>query len=89
MPAVGSPKPALRGENSNNRIEKTPSLVASAEWADKVKTAIQLDDPEIKALYDELLSVRRQIRNYMAHGAFGKRGEAFDFHSTAGAVPVS
>ena len=24
----------------------------------------------------------------MAHGAFGKRGEAFKFHSGAGAVPV-
>jgi len=25
----------------------------------------------------------------MAHGAFGKRGEAFDFHSSAGAGPVN
>lgn len=24
----------------------------------------------------------------MAHGAFGKEGEAFSFHSRAGAVPV-
>lgn len=24
----------------------------------------------------------------MAHGAFGKRGEAFSFHSDAGAIPV-
>jgi hypothetical protein len=24
----------------------------------------------------------------MAHGAFGKQGEAFSFHSSAGAVPV-
>jgi hypothetical protein len=31
---------------------------------------------------------RRQVRNYMAHGAFGKRGEAFSFHSGAGAIPV-
>jgi hypothetical protein len=63
--------------------------LAAAEWADKVKTAIQLDDPKLKMLYDELLSIRRQIRNYIAHGAFGKRGEAFDFHSRAGAVPVN
>jgi hypothetical protein len=63
--------------------------LAAAEWADKVKTVIQMDDPKLKVLYDELLSIRRQIRNYMAHGAFGKRGEAFDFHSTAGAVPVN
>ena len=25
----------------------------------------------------------------MAHGAFGKEGEAFSFHSTVGAVPVA
>jgi hypothetical protein len=35
-----------------------------------------------------LLSLRDQIRNFMAHGAFGVRGEAFTFHSGAGAVPV-
>ena len=57
--------------------------------ADKVKMAVSLDDPKVKALYDELLSIRRQIRNYMPHGAFGKHGEAFDFHSSAGAVPVN
>jgi hypothetical protein len=63
--------------------------LAEAEWAEKVKVAIGLDDPTVKALYDELLKIRRQIRNYMAHGAFGKHGEAFDFHSSAGAVPVN
>jgi hypothetical protein len=63
--------------------------LATAEWADKVKMAIPLNDPSLKAIYDELLGVRRQIRNYMAHGAFGKHGEAFDFHSRAGAVPVN
>ena len=32
--------------------------------------------------------IRRQLRNFLAHGAFGKRGEAFDFHSGAGAAPL-
>jgi hypothetical protein len=63
--------------------------LAAAEWSEKVKTAIGLGDAKLKTLFDELLRVRRQIRNYIAHGAFGKRGEAFEFHSRAGAVPVN
>jgi hypothetical protein len=63
--------------------------LAAAEWSEKVKTAIGLSDAKVKSLFDELLTIRRQIRNYMAHGAFGKQGEAFQFHSSAGAVPVN
>jgi len=63
--------------------------LAEGEWAEKVKISIGLDDPKMKTLYDELIVIRREIRNYMAHGAFGKHGEAFDFHSSAGAVPVN
>jgi hypothetical protein len=62
--------------------------LARAEWADKVKMALDIGDPSIKGHYDKLLFVRTQIRNYMAHGAFGKGGEAFHFHSKAGAIPV-
>jgi hypothetical protein len=67
---------------------KDVANLAAAEWSEKVKTAIGLDDVEMKSLFDELLIIRRQIRNYMAHGALGKQGEAFEFHSSAGAVPV-
>jgi hypothetical protein len=35
-----------------------------------------------------LLTIRRQLRNFIAHGAFGKDGEAFLFHSDCGTVPV-
>lgn len=63
--------------------------LAAADWTDKVRTAIGFADQEFKSLYDELLAIRRQVRNYMAHGAFGKSGEAFRFHSGAGAVPVN
>ena len=63
--------------------------LAAANWSEKVKAAIGLDDGALKPLVDELLAVRRQIRNYLAHGAFGKQGEAFKFHSRAGAVPVN
>jgi len=62
--------------------------LAKADWEEKFKKAVGLDEPEIKLLYDDLLQIRRQLRNFMAHGAFGKRGEAFRFHSSTGAVPV-
>jgi hypothetical protein len=59
-----------------------------AEWQEKYKKALDIRDKESKRFYDSLGTFRRQIRNYMAHGAFGKQGEAFSFHSDAGAVPV-
>ena len=65
------------------------SAMAEAEWSEKIKAAIDLSvDKEMKEIYEELLDIRRQVRNYMAHGAFGKQGEAFHFHSGAGAVPI-
>lgn len=59
-----------------------------AEWQEKYKQALDITDKDSKRFYDSLSTLRRQIRNYMAHGAFGKQGEAFSFHSDAGAVPV-
>jgi len=70
------------------RTGEDVAKLAADEWSEKVKVVLSLGDRESKKLYDELLAVRRQIRNYMAHGAFGKQGEAFQFHSKAGAVPV-
>lgn len=62
--------------------------LAAADWKAKFKAAMDLPNEETKRHYDALLNLRAQIRNFMAHGAFGKRGEAFHFHSGAGAVPV-
>jgi len=62
--------------------------LADNEWALKFKACFDIQDQEIKSHYDKLLSIRRQIRNYIAHGAFGKNGEAFQIHSGAGAVPL-
>jgi hypothetical protein len=59
-----------------------------ADWQEKYKLALDITDKDSKRFYDLLGTFRRQIRNYMAHGAFGKQGEAFSFHSGAGAVPV-
>ena len=41
-----------------------------------------------QALFDKLITIRKELRNVVAHGAFGKQGEAFKSHSRAGAVPV-
>ncbi|MDN3220726.1 hypothetical protein [Pseudomonas nunensis] len=62
--------------------------LATADWSKKFKTVFKLNDKKEKTLFDEALSLRQELRNFIAHGAFGKQGEAFSFHSTAGAVPV-
>jgi len=62
--------------------------LAESDWKTKFKAALDLNDKATKEHYDALLDLRAQIRNFMAHGSFGKRGEAFQFHSGAGAVPV-
>lgn len=62
--------------------------LADSDWAVKFKTAIDIENQRTKEFYDQLVVVKRQLRNYMTHGAFGKNGEAFSFHSGAGAVPL-
>jgi hypothetical protein len=61
---------------------------AESDWQAKFKTALDLRDIKTKALFDRLVVIRRQLKNFLAHGSFGKEGEAFKFHSGAGAVPV-
>jgi hypothetical protein len=58
------------------------------EWGKKFKLALDISDQRIKSHYDRLIDLRRQVRNFIAHGAFGKNGETLRFHSNAGAVPV-
>jgi hypothetical protein len=62
--------------------------LSDSDWGSKFKACLNVTDPEVKKHYDRLVSIKQQIRNYMAHGAFGKSGEAFQFHSGAGAVPL-
>ncbi len=62
--------------------------LAEASWAAKFGAAIGLTDPVAKLHYDRMATIRQDLRNYVAHGSFGKQGEAFSFHSGAGAVPV-
>lgn len=70
------------------RTAEDVARAAEADWATKYRLALDLADARSKSFYDELLVVRKELRNFVAHGSFGKRGEAFDFHSSAGAVPV-
>ncbi|WP_448695677.1 hypothetical protein [Pseudomonas moraviensis] len=62
--------------------------LAADDWPKKFKSIFNLKISVEKNLFDRALSLRQDLRNFIAHGAFGKRGEAFTFHSTAGAVPV-
>lgn len=62
--------------------------LAEADWQSKFKHAIDVNEQGIKPLYDNLILIRQQLRNCMAHGAFGKQGAAFSFHSGAGVAPV-
>ena len=75
----------LRGQCSTG--EQVAAL-AKADWAEKYKAALDLTEDDDKRFYDDLVIVRRQLRNFVAHGSFGKEGEALHFHSSAGAVPM-
>lgn len=70
----------LTGEDVANLADK--------DWASKFKACLDVQNNAVKLHYDRLVAIKRQIRNYMAHGAFGKNGEAFQIHSGAGAVPL-
>lgn len=62
--------------------------LATGDWTGKFKAAIDVTEAGANTLLDRVLAVRQDLRNHVAHGAFGKQGEAFSFHSPAGAVPV-
>jgi len=77
---------AVVAERMSNGEEITALI--EGEWKTKFKAAIKDNSKEANKLYSELLIVRQQLRNFVAHGAFGKNGNAFQFHSGTGAVPV-
>lgn len=64
------------------------AFIAAADWPTKFRTAIDITPSDAKSQFDRMVSIRQDLRNHVAHGAFGKQGEAFSFHSGAGAVPV-
>ncbi len=62
--------------------------IINENWGEKFKKAFDLKDREVKKYYDDFMLMRENIRNFNTHGAFGKQGKAFKFHSSAGAVPL-
>lgn len=62
--------------------------MAGEDWPSKFKKVLDIENATNKKFFDKLLLIRKQLRNFTAHGSFGKEGEAFSFHSGAGAVPV-
>lgn len=70
------------------RTANEVATLAAAEWSTKFKKNFDLAEAGAKDVFDRMLAVRQDLRNHVAHGAFGKQGEALLFHSSAGAVPV-
>ena len=62
--------------------------LAGADWRVKFQAALDISELRVKRHYDKLNVIRNQVRNFVAHGSFGKNGKAFLFHSGVGAVPV-
>lgn len=75
----------LNGEISTG---EDVAKVAGTEWKEKFQLTLDISDPENKKFYDQLTALRSQVRNFVAHGAFGKDGQALSFHSEVGAVPL-
>jgi hypothetical protein len=61
---------ALMTGRKSTAIEVTE--MAEADWSAKYKLALDLTNSAAKAHYDRLVSLRNELRNYVAHGAFGK-----------------
>ena len=74
--------------NGNLKTGEEVAQLSGGYWKDKYSKAIKLGEPKADKFYSELLLIRQQLRNFVAHGAFGKEGNAFSFHSETGAVPV-
>ena len=58
------------------------------EFGPKCKLVLDLSLSDEKAAYDDILLLRSELRNFVAHGSFGKDGAAFTFHTATGAIPL-
>jgi hypothetical protein len=52
------------------------------------KAVFDRGDNTAQQYSDRLTEIRHELRNFTANGALRKQGEAYRFHSGAGAVPV-
>jgi len=72
----------------NVRSGEELKTITAADWSNKFKAALDITCPHTAKHFSKLTEVRREYRNFTSHGAFGKDGQAFEFHSDAGAVPL-
>ena len=68
--------------------DKVNELINS-DWSKKYKTIFDINKKKDNEFYIKLLSIRRQVRNYMAHGTFSNDMRTFYFHSPTGAIPLN
>lgn len=59
-----------------------------SEWKEKFKRCIDISLPENLKIFNRLLSIKDNVRNYLTHGAFGKNNEVYQIHSPIGAMPM-
>ena len=62
--------------------------LTNSDWFSKFNIVFDTSDSEAESYLSELKLIRKQLRNFDAHGSFGKNREAFHFHSAVGAVPL-
>lgn len=74
--------------NGNLLTGRDVKRAANTNWSAKFDLALDRSVPETQTFFHELTIIRQQIRNFDAHGSFGKQREAFSFHSSVGAVPL-
>lgn len=63
------------------------SEIIKNEWKYKYTKAIPKNQTSDKFLAS-LLTIRTQLRNFFAHGSFGKENQSLEFHTGTGAIPV-
>lgn len=61
--------------NGSSKTGSEVAKLATASWYKKFASALDLADAQTKDMYEKLSSIKEQLRNFMAHGAFGKRGK--------------
>jgi hypothetical protein len=62
--------------------------LAKNEWSDKFKCALDISELISKQFYDQLLDIRRELRNFMAHAHSEKTEKHSTFTPAQGPLPV-
>lgn len=63
--------------------------IINSDWNKKYKMIFDISKKKDNEFYLKLLSIRRQVRNYMAHGTFSNDMRTFYFHSSTGVIPLN